>query len=57
VYWAVAYAKGGKPEAAVLDVEGTDKLTPLFIDACQAQPKESWWQKVKTEIKKLKEKL
>jgi HdeA/HdeB family len=25
VYWAVAYAKGGKPQAAVLDIEGTDK--------------------------------
>src|SRR5262249_20210922 len=30
VYWAAAYGKGGKPEAAVLDVEGTDKLVPAL---------------------------
>jgi hypothetical protein len=26
VYWAAAYGKGGKPEAAVIDVEGTEKV-------------------------------
>ena len=57
VFWAVAYAKGGKPEAAVLDVEGTDKITPLLIEDCKATPKESFWQKVKAEVKKLKAKL
>ena len=54
VYYAVAYAKGGKPEAAVLDVEGTEKITPLLIEECKAKPKESFWQKVKADVKKLK---
>ena len=57
VYWAVAYAKGGKPEAAVVDVEATDKITPVLIQECQAKPKESFWQKVKAEVRKLKAKL
>ncbi len=54
VYYAVAYAKGGKPEAAVIDVEGTEKLTPLLVEECKAKPKESFWQKVKVEVRKLK---
>jgi acid stress chaperone HdeA len=54
VYYAVAYAKGGKPEAAVLDVEGTEKITPLVIEDCKKAPTESFWQKVKAELKKLK---
>ena len=57
VYFAVAYAKGGKPEAAVLDVEGTEKITPLIIEECKAAPKESFWKKVKAEVKKLAKKL
>jgi acid stress chaperone HdeA len=57
VYWAVAYAKGGKPEAAVLDVEGTDKITPLLIQDCQAKPKDSFWKKVRAEVRKLKQKI
>ena len=54
VYWAVAYAKGGKPEAAVIDVEGTEQITPALIEECKTVPKESFWQKVKAEVKKLK---
>jgi acid stress chaperone HdeA len=57
VYYAVAYAKGGKPEAAVIDVEGTEKITPLLIEECKAKPKESFWKKVTAEVKKLKSKL
>ena len=57
VFWAVAYAQGGKPEAAVLDIEGTDKITPLLIEDCKAAPKESFWKKVKAEVKKLKAKM
>ena len=26
LYWAAAYGKGGKPEAAVLDVKGTCEM-------------------------------
>lgn len=57
VFWAVAYGKGGKPEAAVLDVEGTEKMTPLLIEECKAKPKDSFWKKVKAEVKKLEKKL
>ena len=57
VYWAAAYGKGGKPEAAVLDVEGTEKVVPVIIEVCKKAPKESFWQKVKAEFKKLEKKM
>lgn len=53
VYWATAYNKGGKPEASVLDIEGTEKVTPAVIDACVKNPKASFWQTVKGEWAKL----
>ena len=31
---AAAYAKGGKPEASDVDIEGTEKVTPMIIDDC-----------------------
>ena len=57
VFFAVAYAQGGKPEAAVLDVDATDKITPVLIQECQAQPKASFWQKLKAEVHKIGKKL
>ena len=57
VYFAAAYAKGGEPEAAMLDVEGTETITPILIEDCKAQPKESFWQKVKAEFAKIKKKM
>jgi acid stress chaperone HdeA len=57
VYYAVAYAQGGKPEAAVIDVEGTDKITPALIEECKAAPKESFWKKLKAEVKKIEKKM
>ena len=56
VYWAVAYGKGGKPEAAVLDVEGTEKLIPVIIEKCKQAPKDSFYEKVKAESKKTEKK-
>ena len=56
VYWAVAYGKGGKPEAAVLDVEGTEKLIPVIIEKCKQAPKDSFYEKVKAESKKAEKK-
>jgi len=47
VYAATAYAKGGKPEASVIDIEGTEKVTPMIIDECQKAPQASFWQKLK----------
>lgn len=57
VYYAVAYARGGEPEAAVIDVEGTETITPALIEECKAAPKESFWEKVKAAVKKLKSKM
>ncbi|HTP42065.1 MAG TPA: HdeA/HdeB family chaperone [Nitrospiria bacterium] len=34
-YWAVAYGQGGKPEAAVLDVDATEQLVPVIIEECK----------------------
>lgn len=48
VYWAAAYGKGGKPEAAMLDVEGTEKSIPVIIEKCKAAPKDSFLKTVKS---------
>ena len=52
VYYAAAYSRGGAPEAAMLDVEGTEKLIPVIVEKCKASPKDSFYQKVKAEAKK-----
>jgi len=48
VYWATAYSKGGKPEAAVVDIAGTEKVIPIIVDECQKDPQASFWQKLKS---------
>jgi acid stress chaperone HdeA len=53
VYWATAYGKGGKPEAAVLDIDATETVTPAIIDSCTKAPKEPFWKTVKAEWAKL----
>jgi len=57
VYWAAAYAKGGKPEAAVLDVDGIESAIPFIAEECQKAPKASFLDKVKAEVKKIEKKL
>jgi acid stress chaperone HdeA len=68
VYAASAYAKDGKPLAAVVDIDGTEKVTPMIIDDCSKSPQSSFmqtlkgdWAKVdadtKAEVKKLDKKL
>jgi acid stress chaperone HdeA len=57
VYWAVAHAQDGKPESAGVNVEGIEKMIPVLVDACKKAPKESFWEKVKAEVKKLDKKL
>ena len=57
VYWAVAYGQGGKPESAGVHVAGIEKMVPVLIDGCKKAPKESFWEKVKAEVKKLEKKL
>ena len=57
VYWAVAYGKGGQPEAEAVDVEGVESVVPVVVEECKKAPKESFWQKVKAEMKKIEGKL
>ena len=57
VYWAVAYGQGGKPESAGVNIEGTEKIIPVVVEGCKKAPKESFWEKVKAEVKKLEKKL
>jgi acid stress chaperone HdeA len=53
VYWATAYAKGGQPEAAVIDINGIEKVTPQIIDECTKAPQASFWGRLKDEWKKV----
>jgi acid stress chaperone HdeA len=57
VYWAVAYGQGGKPESAGINIEGTEKMIVALGEACKKAPKESFWEKVKAEVKKLDKKM
>ena len=57
VYWAVAYGKSGQPEAEAVDVEGVETVVPFVVQECKKAPKESFWEKVKTEWKKIEAKL
>ena len=57
INWAVAYGEDGKPESAGVNIEGIEQIVPVVIEACQKTPKEYFWQKVKTEFTKLRQKL
>lgn len=52
-----ALNKKDKPEDAVLDINGTIKVTPLVIEACKQAPKESFIGKVKSEWMKVKNEM
>ncbi|HEY7321847.1 MAG TPA: acid-activated periplasmic chaperone HdeA [Candidatus Binatia bacterium] len=57
VYWAVARSQSGKPESAGVNVAGIEKIVPAIIEACNKAPKDSFWEKIKAEVKKLEKKL
>lgn len=57
VYWAVARSQSGKPESAGIHVEAIEKIIPVIIKDCKKAPKESFWKKIKAEVKKLEKKL
>jgi acid stress chaperone HdeA len=57
VYWAVARSQSGKPESAGVNVAGIEKIVPVIVEHCKKAPKESFWEKVKAEVKKLEKKL
>jgi hypothetical protein len=43
----------GKPGHAVFDIERTNSLVPVLIEDCQREPKTSYWQKMKSEFKRI----
>ncbi|MBC6558710.1 acid-activated periplasmic chaperone HdeA [Citrobacter braakii] len=55
---AVAFAEAlnakNKPEDAILNVDGIEKVTPLIIQACKEDKTLSFKEKVRSEWKKLK---
>lgn len=57
VYSATAYSKAGKPEAEVIDIEGTEKVTPMVISECQKAPRASFLDTLKNEWHKLEAKI
>jgi acid stress chaperone HdeA len=57
VYWAVAHSQSGKSESAGVHVAGIEKMIPVVVDACKKAPKESFWEKIKAEVKKLEKKM
>ena len=67
VYAATAYSKAHKPES-VIDINGTETVTPVIIDNCKKTPQSRFvrelkaaWNKVeadaKADMKKLEKKL
>lgn len=48
VGFAEALNKNGKPEEAVMDVDGTVKITPMVIEACKKDPSSSFSAKLKS---------
>jgi acid stress chaperone HdeA len=51
VYWVAT--KSSKPETAVIDVDDTDKIVPVLVEACRQAPNESFWQTARAEARKL----
>ncbi|ENA4072822.1 TPA: acid-activated periplasmic chaperone HdeA [Escherichia coli] len=57
VGFADALNKKGKPEDAVLDIQGVATVTPAVIQACTQDKKASFKDKVKAEWDKIKKDL
>lgn len=54
VGFAEALNSKDKPEAAVLDVEGIEKVTPMVVEACKQDKTQSFKEKVHAEWDKIK---
>jgi acid stress chaperone HdeA len=48
VYWVATY---GQPQSTVIDVDDTDKIVPVVVEACRQAPNESFWQKVRAKAR------
>jgi acid stress chaperone HdeA len=51
VYWVATYGEAGKPQSTVIDVDDTDRIVPVVVDACRQAPNESLWQKVRAKAR------
>jgi hypothetical protein len=54
---AAAHTKGGKAKNTVIEIVDTDTLVPVLIEECQKVPTDSFWEKLKRELDKIKSKL
>jgi hypothetical protein len=41
----------GKPEDAVIDIDRINSLVPVLVEDCAKEPKSSYWQKIKRDLK------
>jgi len=53
VSYAVGYTKANKPEDAVFDVSGVDRLTPVVVKTCQTRPEETLLQRIRAVLHRL----
>lgn len=54
IAWAAGYHQGDKkPDKVVVNIDGIEKVTPFVVEACKAEPKASFWDKTKAELKKI----
>lgn len=54
IAWAEGFRQGKKKPAEVaLNIDGIEKVTPFIIEACQKDPKASFWSKTEAELKKI----
>ncbi|WP_378941219.1 HdeA/HdeB family chaperone [Mesorhizobium sp. ANAO-SY3R2] len=54
IAWAAGYKQGEKkPDDVAVDIAGIEKITPFIVEACQKEPKASFWKKAEDEIKKV----
>jgi len=53
VAWAWGYSQGqSDPSAVLVDVDGVSEITPYVVEECKAEPKASFWSKVKSKFHK-----
>lgn len=54
IAWAAGYHQGStKPDKVMVDISGIEKVTPFVVEACKSDPKASFWDKTKAELKKI----
>lgn len=55
ITWITGFHVGDDKDSdeTVIDVDGIEKVTPFIVEACQAEPKASFWKKAEAELKKV----